>query len=138
MVPRLQQRADALIAHGWTQRDAERLALVCLHSGVFFRSQYLAFIGRSNPALANRFVRPCPRVTHILGQLRLASALQHHILSMPRTVGCPKFGERVVRVITMVEDGNGKQKRTSVDDNPAVADERLVTRARRRALPAGR
>ncbi|MCY4598598.1 MAG: hypothetical protein OXF27_01580, partial [Acidobacteria bacterium] len=80
MVPRLQQRADALMAHDWTQRDAERLTLVCLHSGVFFRSQYLAFIGRSNPALANRFVRPCPRVTHI-------------------------------------------------------ADERLVTRARRRALP---
>ena len=111
MVPRLQQRADALIAHGWTQRDAERLALVCLHSGVFFRSQYLAFIGRSNPALANRFVRRCPRVTQILGLLRLAPAIQHHILLMPRTVGCPKFSERVVRAITMVEDGNGKQKK---------------------------
>ena len=34
-------------------------ALVCLHSGVFLRSQYLAFIGRTNPALANRFVRRC-------------------------------------------------------------------------------
>ena len=42
------------MTHGWTRRQAEWLALVCLHSGVFFRSQYLAFIGRTNPALANR------------------------------------------------------------------------------------
>ena len=44
---------------GWTRREAEWLALVCLHSGVFLRSQYLAFIGWTNPALANRFVRRC-------------------------------------------------------------------------------
>ena len=47
------------MAHGWTLREAEWLALVCLHSGVFLRSQYLAFIRRTNPALANRFVRRC-------------------------------------------------------------------------------
>ena len=40
-------RAAALMAHGWTRREAERLALICLHSGVCFRSQYLAFIGRT-------------------------------------------------------------------------------------------
>ncbi len=44
---------------GLRLRRAEWLALVCLHSGVFLRSQYLAFIGRTNPALANRFVRRC-------------------------------------------------------------------------------
>ena len=33
--------------------------LVCLHSGVFLRSQHIAFIGRTNPALANRFIRGC-------------------------------------------------------------------------------
>ena len=44
------------------------------------------------------------RVTHILGLLRLAPAIQHHILSMPRTVGCPTFSDRVLRAITMVED----------------------------------
>ena len=47
------------MAHGWTRGDAEWLALVCLHSGVFLRSQYLAFIGRTNPALAHRFIRRC-------------------------------------------------------------------------------
>ena len=47
------------MAHGWTLREAEWLALVCLHSGVFLRSQYLVFIRRTNPALANRFVRRC-------------------------------------------------------------------------------
>ena len=40
MVAHLEDRAAALTARGWTQRDAEWLALVCLHSGVFLRSQY--------------------------------------------------------------------------------------------------
>ena len=61
MIAHLQDRADALMRCGWTRREAEWLALVCLHSGVFLRSQYLAFIGRTNPALANRFVRRCRR-----------------------------------------------------------------------------
>ena len=59
MIAHLEDRAAALMAHGWTERDAEWLALVCLHSGVFLRSQYLAFIGRTNPALAHRFMRRC-------------------------------------------------------------------------------
>ena len=59
MIAHLRGRADALVRSGWTRREAEWLALVCLHSGVFLRSQYLAFIGRTNPALANRFVRRC-------------------------------------------------------------------------------
>ena len=59
MIAHLRDRADALVRVGWTRREAEWLALVCLHSGVFLRSQYLAFIGRTNSALANRFVRRC-------------------------------------------------------------------------------
>ena len=47
------------MARGWTSREAEWLALVCLHSGVFLRSPHLAFIGRTNPALAHRFFRRC-------------------------------------------------------------------------------
>ena len=59
MITHLEDRAAALVARGWTRREAEWLALVCLHSGVFLRSQYLAFIGRTNPALAHRFIRRC-------------------------------------------------------------------------------
>lgn len=59
MVAHLEDRAAALMARGWTQRDAEGLALVCLHCGVFLRSQYLAFIGQTNPALAHRFICRC-------------------------------------------------------------------------------
>ena len=59
MIAHLRDRADALVRVRWTRREAEWLALVCLHSGVFLRSQHLAFIGRTNPALANRFVRRC-------------------------------------------------------------------------------
>ena len=62
MIAHLEDRAAALMARGWTRREAEWLALVCLHSGVFLCSQYLAFIDRTNPALANRFVRRCRKL----------------------------------------------------------------------------
>ena len=61
MIAHLRGWEDALARSGWTRREAEWLALVLLHSGVFLRSQYLALIGRTNPALANRFVRRCRR-----------------------------------------------------------------------------
>ena len=51
MIIHLEDRVAALMAHGRTRREAEWLALVCVHSGVF--------MGRTNPALANRFVRRC-------------------------------------------------------------------------------
>ena len=37
-VPTLEDRATTLAALGWTGREAEWLALVALHSGVFTRS----------------------------------------------------------------------------------------------------
>ena len=37
MIPHFRERAAALEALGWTGPDAEWLALVCLHSGVFLR-----------------------------------------------------------------------------------------------------
>ncbi len=39
MIPHLGGRAAALAEFGWTGRDAEWLALVCLHSGAFLRRQ---------------------------------------------------------------------------------------------------
>ena len=63
MIAYLRDRAAVLMTHGWSRREAEWLALVCLHRGVFFRSQCLAFIGRTNPALANRFLRRSARVS---------------------------------------------------------------------------
>ena len=56
MTPHLNGRAAALEALGWTGGDAEWLALVCLHSGVFLRAQYLAFLGGVHGAAATRFV----------------------------------------------------------------------------------
>ena len=61
MIPHLEDRVRALHALGWTGRDAEWLGLVCLHSGVFLRAQYLAFLGASHPERAGRFVRRCGR-----------------------------------------------------------------------------
>ena len=54
--PSLTERAAALRGLGWTEREAEWLALVCLHSGVFTRSQYQARHDLSHPA-GVRFVR---------------------------------------------------------------------------------
>ncbi|MYN64922.1 MAG: hypothetical protein F4X11_07830 [Acidobacteria bacterium] len=56
MIPHLNGRAAALEPLGWTGRAAEWLALVCLHSGVFLRAQYLAFLGGGHPEAAARFV----------------------------------------------------------------------------------
>ena len=57
MIAHRQDGAAVLTTLRWVRRQAEWLAPVCLHSGVFFRSRYLAFIGRTNRALANRFIR---------------------------------------------------------------------------------
>ena len=56
MIPHLNGRAQSLAPLGWTGRDAEWLALVCLHSGVFLRRQYLAFLGRGHGEPATRFI----------------------------------------------------------------------------------
>ncbi len=78
--------ADALVRSGRTRREAEWLALVCLHSGMFLRSQHLAFIGRTNPALANRFVRRCRK--HAVEQL-------DYVLEDPHAVWLPTEDEKV-------------------------------------------
>ena len=51
-----EERAAILRGRGWTPRQAEWLTLVCLHSGVFTRSQYQARY-RVTAAPATRFVR---------------------------------------------------------------------------------
>ena len=56
-VPTLEDRAGPLAALGWTGREAEWLALVALHSGVFTRSQWRYFFDDARPEQARRFVR---------------------------------------------------------------------------------
>ena len=56
-VPTLKDRAALLAPFGWTDREAEWIALVAMHSGAFTRSQWRAFFGDSHPEIARRFVR---------------------------------------------------------------------------------
>ena len=98
MLAHLEDRAAALVARGWTRREAEWLALVCLHSGVFLRSQYLAFIGRTNPALAHRFIRRCreyaveqPWNGSRLRVCRIAARRLYRVVNTPRE---PRKSER--------------------------------------------
>ena len=50
------ESAATLRGLGWTEREADWLSLVCLHSGVFTRSQYQARYGLSKQT-ASRFAR---------------------------------------------------------------------------------
>ena len=56
MITHLQGRERALESFGWTGREAEWIALVCLHSGVFTRAQLSSFLGVDRWK-AFRFVR---------------------------------------------------------------------------------
>ena len=56
MIEHLRGRERALEQYGWTGREAEWIALVCLHSGVFTRAQFCYYFdARRNRAL--RFVQ---------------------------------------------------------------------------------
>ena len=56
MIAHLRGREQALEPFGWTERQAEWIALACLHSGVFTRTQLSAYL-RIDRWQALRFVR---------------------------------------------------------------------------------
>ena len=56
-IPHVQDRAAALAALGWTGREADWIALVCLHSGVFTRAQWGYLFHDASRVGATRFVR---------------------------------------------------------------------------------
>ena len=45
MIPHLKGREKALEPFGWSPPEAEWVALVCLHSGLFTRAQFCAYFG---------------------------------------------------------------------------------------------
>ena len=58
MIQHLQGREKALEPFGWKGREVEWVALVCLHSGMFTRTQFCYFInGKPDRKRALRFVR---------------------------------------------------------------------------------
>ena len=56
MIEHLRGREQALASLGWTGREAEWIALVCLHSGVFTRPQFCHYFD-ANRKRALRFVK---------------------------------------------------------------------------------
>ena len=56
-VPTLQDHAGKLAPLGWSGREAEWLALVALHSGVFTRSQWRHYFDDPHREMVSRFVR---------------------------------------------------------------------------------
>ena len=93
--PPVQDRASqlaALAALGWTGRDAEWIALVCLQSGVFTRSQYGAYFKTGEDRKpAGRFVRAL-----LEKQLAVEDARAVHITqkSIYRALGIPDLRHR--------------------------------------------
>ena len=57
MIAHLRGRDRKLEPLGWTGQDAEWIALVCLHSGVFTRAQFCQYFDTSRKR-AERFVKP--------------------------------------------------------------------------------
>ena len=57
MIEHLRGRDRKLEPLGWTGRDAEWIALVCLHSGVFTRAQFCQYFDTTNRVRAQRFVK---------------------------------------------------------------------------------
>ena len=56
MIEHLKGREGALAPLGWTGREAEWIALVCLHSGVFTRPQFCRYLDADSKR-AHRFVK---------------------------------------------------------------------------------
>ena len=56
MIEHLRGRDRKLELHGWTGREAEWIALVCLHSGVFTRAQFCHYFD-THRVRAQRFVK---------------------------------------------------------------------------------
>ena len=57
MIEHLRGRDRKLEPLGWTGPDAEWIALVCLHSGVFTRGQFCQYFDTTNRVRAQRFVK---------------------------------------------------------------------------------
>ena len=57
MIEHLRGRDRKLEPLGWTGQDAEWIALVCLHSGVFTRAQFCDYFGVQSASGAQRFVK---------------------------------------------------------------------------------
>ena len=57
MIEHLRGRDRKLEPLGWTGQDAEWIALVCLHSGVFTRGQFCHYFGDAHRWTAARFVQ---------------------------------------------------------------------------------
>ena len=55
--PSFQDRAARIAALGWPDREADWIALVALHTGVFLRSQLCHFLDNSARIIASRIVR---------------------------------------------------------------------------------
>ncbi len=90
MIAHLKGREKALEAFGWTGRQAEWIALVCLHSGVFTRAQWARFMD-AHPEQVRRGV-------HALIAARVASEeTEPGIAGMGRV--CRIFARPVYRAL---------------------------------------
>ena len=84
-VPSVEDRAGQLAALGWTGRDAAWIALVCLHSGVFTRSQWCYFWGTTHLTILVA-VMLSPSVGNLSADFRIESWLARDIGNDPSTI----------------------------------------------------
>ena len=63
MIEHLRGRERALEPLGWTGREAEWIAVVCLHSGVFTRAQFCHYFNTQRSDGVAEFVKDIDRTT---------------------------------------------------------------------------
>ena len=114
MIPHLRGREKDLEPFGWSQEHAEWVAMVCLNSGVFTRTQYSAFFN-AHPQQAARFVQS-------LVNLKLAVEEPIPVIRpQNRTRACRITGKGIYRAL---EIPNIRHRRFA---DPAVYIRRLLS-----------
>ena len=114
MIAHLRGREEALEPFGWSQEDTEWVAMVCLHSGMFTRTQYMAYF--------NTYHLRAARFVQNLVNLKLAVEEEIPVISTRnRTRAC-----RITRKSIYRELGIPNVRHRKIAD-PAVYLRRLLS-----------
>lgn len=87
-IPYLADRVEAIEALGWSRRDAEWIALVCLHSGAFVRSQF-----------CDRYSCPRSSALHLVRRLTKRGVAREHPLPGSRQRFCHILAKPLYRAL---------------------------------------
>lgn len=104
MIPEQPHRELQLKPFGWTGREAEWIALVCRHSGLFTDSQYCTYL-HARPRRARQFVR-CLQDRH--------HAVEENLDGLTAARPCRISGKAIYRALGIQNEGHRRTASTPV------------------------